>query len=78
MLTQVCDVKYGQRRGVFSQEAENVGDFAHCGMGIPQSMEEKRGARAENRRRQWQPTPVLLPGKSYGRRSLVGCSPWGR
>ena len=27
-------------------------------------------------RRQWQPTPVLLPGKSHGRRSLVGCSPW--
>ena len=26
----------------------------------------------------WQPTPVLLPGKSHGRRSLVGCSPWGR
>ena len=31
-----------------------------------------------HRRRQWHPTPVLLPGKSYGRRSLVGCSPWGR
>ena len=29
-------------------------------------------------RRQWQPTPVLLPGKSHGRRSLVGRSPWGR
>ena len=29
-------------------------------------------------RRQWQATPVLLPGKSHGRRSLVGCSPWGR
>ena len=29
-------------------------------------------------RRQWQPTPVFLPGKSHGRRSLVGCSPWGR
>ena len=29
-------------------------------------------------RRQWHPTPVLLPGKSYGRRSLVGSSPWGR
>ena len=28
-------------------------------------------------RRQWRPTPVLLPGKSHGRRSLVGCSPWG-
>ena len=31
-----------------------------------------------SRRRQWQPTPVLLPGKSHGRRSLVGCSPWSR
>ena len=29
-------------------------------------------------RRQWHPTPVLLLGKSHGRRSLVGCSPWGR
>ena len=28
-------------------------------------------------RRQWRPTPVLLPGKSHGRRNLVGCSPWG-
>ena len=30
------------------------------------------------RKRQWLPTPVLLPGKSHGWRSLVGCSPWGR
>ena len=29
------------------------------------------------RRRQWHPTPVLLPGKFHGQRSLVGCSPWG-
>ena len=28
-------------------------------------------------RRKWQPPPVLLPGKSHGRRSLVGHSPWG-
>ena len=28
--------------------------------------------------RQWHCTPVLLPGKSHGRRSLAGCSPWGR
>ena len=28
-------------------------------------------------RRQWHHTPVLLPGKSHGRRSLVGCNPWG-
>ena len=26
---------------------------------------------------QWHPTPILLPGKSHGWRSLVGCSPWG-
>ena len=28
-------------------------------------------------RRKWHPIPVLLPGKSHGRRSLVGCSLWG-
>ena len=33
---------------------------------------------AMRQRRQWEPTPVLLPGKSHGRRSLVGCSPRGR
>ena len=27
-------------------------------------------------RRKWQPTPVFLPGKSYGQRSLAGYSPW--
>ena len=31
-----------------------------------------------HQRRRWHPTPVLLPGKSHGWRSLVGCSPWGR
>ena len=31
-----------------------------------------------DRRRQWHPTPVLLPGKSHGRKSLLGCSSWGR
>ena len=30
------------------------------------------------RRRHWHPTPVLLPGKSHGWKSLVGCGPWGR
>ena len=34
--------------------------------------------RKRSGRRQWHPTPVLLPGKSHGWRSLVGCSPWGR
>ena len=36
---------------------------------------EKERSKHLNRRRQWHPTPVLLPGKSNGRRSLVGCSP---
>ena len=31
----------------------------------------------QTQRRQWHPTPVLLPGKSHGGRSLVGCSLWG-
>ena len=32
---------------------------------------------SDSPRRQWHPTPVLLPGKSRGQRNLVGCSPWG-
>ena len=28
-------------------------------------------------RREWQPTPVFLPGESHGQRSLTGYSPWG-
>ena len=30
-----------------------------------------------SQRMQWQPTPICLPLKSHGQRSLVGCSPWG-
>ena len=29
-------------------------------------------------RRKWQPTPVFLPGKSHGWKSLAGYSPWGQ
>ena len=29
-------------------------------------------------RRKWEPTPVFLPEKSHGQRSLAGYSPWGR
>ena len=36
------------------------------------------GSYGSSWRRQWHPTPILLPGKSHGRRSLIGCSPWGR
>ena len=36
-----------------------------------------RVPRTARQRRQWHPTPVLLPGKSHGRRRLVGSSPCG-
>ena len=45
--------------------------------GITDSMDMSL-SKLQERRRQWHPTPVLLPGKSQGWRSLVGCSPWGR
>ena len=37
-----------------------------------------RGSKCPLKRSQWHPTPLLLPGKSHGQRSLVGYSPWGR
>ena len=43
-------------------------EFHACGLG---------NSYAHRWRRQWHPTPLLLPGKSHGRRSLVGCSLWG-
>ena len=39
-------------------------------MGLQQSQTQLK--------RQWHPTPVLLPGEYHGQKSLVGCSPWGR
>ena len=42
------------------------------------SLESYDQPRQHIRRRQSHPTPVLLPGKSHGQRSLVGCRPWGR
>ena len=45
--------------------------FGHL-MGRADSFEKTNAGR-----RRWHPTPVLLPGKSHGQRSLVGCSPWG-
>ena len=45
---------------------------------FPQEHRENKPQQHSSQRRQWQPTPVLLPGKSHGRRSLVGSSPWGR
>ena len=38
----------------------------------------KKKKKKKNPAKKWHPTPVLLPGKSHGQRSLVGYSPWGR
>ena len=58
-------------RTVFSQKGEKL-------LLVCYSVRHRRHClQVFSRRRQWHPTPVLLPGKSHGRRSLVGCSPWG-
>ena len=41
------------------------------------SVHENEYPKTLYQRRWWHPTPVLLPGKSHGWRSLIGCSPWG-
>ena len=55
------------------------------GMGEPSGLPSMGSHRVEHDwsdlaaaagRRQWHPTPVLLPGKSQGRRSLEGCNLW--
>ena len=53
-------------------------NYAWLTIHLMQGCWEIRPSYSPGRRRQWHPTPVLLPGKSHGRRSLVGCSPWGR
>ena len=53
----------------------SVGKESACSAGDPGSIS---GLGRFPGRRKWQPTPVSLPGKSNGERSLVGCSPWGR
>ena len=62
------------------ETVETVADFIFLGSKILQmviaAMKLKDAYSLEGRR-QWHPTPVLLPGKSHGWRSLVGCSPWG-
>ena len=38
---------------------------------------QSMGFKEDPWRRKWQATPVFLPGKSHGQRSLMGYSPWG-
>ena len=63
------------------ETVETVSDFIFLGSKITAdgdcSHEIKRRLLL-GRRRQWHPTPVLLPGESQGQGSLVGCCLWGR
>ena len=49
----------------------------HCNKLYGKRVKKKNRYISMYRRRQWHPTPILLPGKSHGGRSLEGCSPWG-
>ena len=67
--------QYKMIKGSIQEEVTTILNIYSINTGVPQYI---RQTLTDLRRRQWHPTPVLLPGKSHGRRSLVGCSPWGR
>ena len=46
--------------------------------GVTKSWTQLRDFTFTHWRRNWQPTPVFLPGESQGRGTLVGCRLWGR
>ena len=57
------------------QKGGSEGKESACNVGDPGSIP---GLGRSLWRREWQPTPVFLPGESQGQRSLVGCRLWGR
>ena len=70
---------------LFSNLKMSLGTENKTGMMEEETLDERRDTcnyrkhkEIFAKRRQWHPTLVLLPGKSRGWRSLVGCSPWGR
>ena len=67
---RVLGKRAGQLALVVKNPPANAGDVKRCGF-IPWVGKIPW-------RRKWQPAPVFLPGKSFGRRSLGGYSPWGR
>ena len=62
----------------FSKPSLEIWKFLVHIMLKPGMQNFKHDLASMGRRRHWHPTPVLLPGKSHGQRSLLGCSPWGR
>ena len=64
-VTQNTDFSMGSIHPTHSQISESTSSYFQV------------RSNRESKRRQWHPTPVFLPGKSHGWRSLVGCSLWG-
>ena len=62
---------------ILKTESGSMRKYAKWKMCLSSIYELKLITWYKRRRRKWQPTPVSLPGKSHGQRSLVGCSPWG-
>ena len=60
----------------FASGGQSLGASASASV-LPMNIQWIMRCLDDPRRRQWHPTPVLLPRKSHGQRSLVGCSPWG-
>ena len=78
--TGKCQFSFQSQRRAMPQNVQTT--FQHCIVVLilhaSEIMLNILQARLQHWRRQWHPTPVLLPRKSHGQRSLVGCSPWGR
>ena len=68
----MCEKVWVNEGGLVVKTACNVGDHLQC-----RRPRFSPGVRKICWRRKWQPTPVLLPGKPHGERSLEGHSPWG-
>ena len=73
-LSDQCkEIEENNRMGKTSDLFKNIRDtkgIFHAKMG---TIKNRNGM--DKRHRKWQPTPVFLPGKIHGQRSLVGCSP---
>ena len=70
LLLQFAPVKYHWETSLVAQMVKSI--YLQCGRPRFNPWVGKISWR-----RKWQPTPVFLPGKSHGRRNMVGYSPWG-
>ena len=78
MMLWKCCTQYASKFGKLSSGHRTGKDqFSFQSQRKAMTKNAQTTAQLHSWRRQWHPTPVLLPGKSHGQRSLVGCRPWG-